>query len=123
LVSANWNHDKNSAGFPGQTTQGGAAGHGTSSPYDIHNTLIAAGPDFREHATSTVPTANVDLAPTVLSLLGLSVPSSMTGRVIEEALRRVPASAAVRVAHRVETAKTPDGTYQVDAHISTVGRY
>ncbi len=48
LVSANWTRGRNKAGFAGTTTQGGVAGHGTSSPYDIHNTLIAAGPDFRE---------------------------------------------------------------------------
>ena len=96
------------------------AGHGTSSPYDIHNTLIAAGPDFREHGTSTVPTANVDLAPTLLKLLGVAVPASMTGRVIEEAMRTGPALASVRVEHSTETAKTPDGAYQVEAHISTV---
>src|SRR5262249_27310937 len=51
LVSANWTRDRNSAGFAGTTTDSGVAGHGTSSPYDVHNLLIAAGPDFREHAT------------------------------------------------------------------------
>src|SRR5262245_25181516 len=60
LVSANWSDEANEAGIKGKTTQTGAAGHGSSSPYDIHNTLIAVGPDFRERATSDVPTANVD---------------------------------------------------------------
>jgi hypothetical protein len=46
LVSSNWNRDVNDAGFAGKTTDGNVAGHGSSSPYDIHNTLIAAGPDF-----------------------------------------------------------------------------
>jgi arylsulfatase A-like enzyme len=120
LVSGNWNHGKNAAGHAGMTTQGGVAGHGTSSPYDIHNTLIAAGPDFRERLISTVPTANVDLAPTLLTLLGLAAPSSMTGRVIDEALRTGPAPTSVRVERTTETARTPDGAYQVDAHISSV---
>ena len=119
LVSGNWSRDKNDAGFAGKTTQGGVAGHGTSSPYDIHNTLIAAGPDFREHATSNVPTSNVDIAPTLLKLLGLPIPGSMTGRPIDEALRTGPALASVRVDHVIETAKTADGAYQVQAHIST----
>jgi arylsulfatase A-like enzyme len=96
------------------------AGHGTSSPYDIHNTLIAAGPDFKEHVTSTVPTSNVDLAPTILKMLGLPVPASMTGRVIEEGLRSGPMPGSIRVEHAIETAKTTDGGYQVDAHTSTV---
>ena len=63
LVSSNWTREKNQAGYEGSTTDGGVAGHGSSSPYDIHNTLIAAGPDFREHVQSPVPTGNVDLAP------------------------------------------------------------
>src|SRR2546428_838415 len=47
LVSANWSRDPNDAGYEGKTTQSGTAGHGTSSPFDIHNPLIAAGPDVR----------------------------------------------------------------------------
>jgi arylsulfatase A-like enzyme len=120
LVSANWSHTANGAGFPGTTTQEGVAGHGTSSPYDIHNTLIAAGPDFREHATSEIPTGNVDLAPTLLQLLGLPVPQTMTGRVMREALREGPAASTVRVEHVTETVKTPDGSYQLTAHTSVV---
>src|SRR6185295_20392385 len=84
LVSANWTRDKNDNGYEGKTTQSGVAGHGTTSPLDVHIPLIAVGPDFREHAVSDVPTSNVDLAPTLLRLLGLRVPSTMTGRVIEE---------------------------------------
>lgn len=122
LVSGNWSREKNDAGWPGQTTQGGVAGHGTSSPFDIHNTLVAAGPDIRERTRSEVPTANADLAPTLLTLAGVPVPGTMTGRIIDEALRTGPAPASVQVRRRIETARTPDGTYQVDAHISEVGR-
>jgi arylsulfatase A-like enzyme len=118
LVSANWNSEKNAAGVAGTTTDGGVAGHGTSSPYDIHNTLIAVGPDFREHAASDVPTANVDIAPTLLFLLGLKPAPTMTGRVIEEALRNGPPIASVRVDHANKTVNTPDGAYELTAHIS-----
>ena len=55
LVSANWTRESNDAGLAGKTTQEGVAGHGTSSPYDIHNTLVAAGPDFRERAVERDP--------------------------------------------------------------------
>jgi arylsulfatase A-like enzyme len=120
LISANWTRDTNGAGFAGKTTQEGVAGHGTSSPYDIHNTLIAAGPDFREHAVSEIPTGNVDLAPTLLRLLGLQVPPSMTGRVIEEGLREGPANASVKIDRLTETVKTPDGSYELTAHTSVV---
>ncbi len=123
LVSANWSDDTNAAGFAGKTTDGGVAGHGSSSPYDIHNTLIAAGPDFREHASSDVPTANVDIAPTLLHLMGMKPAPTMTGRVIEEALRSGPPIASMRVDRVTETVKTPDGAYELTAHISkTAGR-
>ncbi|MGC4084406.1 MAG: hypothetical protein QM736_20400 [Vicinamibacterales bacterium] len=121
MISANWTDAKNSAGMPGNTTQSGVAGHGTSSPFDVHNTLMAAGPDFRARATSAVPTSNADLAPTLLHLLGIAVPASMTGRVIDEGLVSGPAPASVRVTRRDETARTADGSYQVTAHISLVG--
>jgi predicted AlkP superfamily pyrophosphatase or phosphodiesterase len=121
LVSANWTDKTNAAGFPGTTTQTGIAGHGSSSPFDIHNTLIAAGPDFREHATSDAPTSNVDIAPTLLRLLGLPTAPSMTGRVIEEGLRiGRPAPAVTR---STETVKTPDGSYVLTARISRVAGY
>ena len=118
LVSANWSRDTNDAGYEGKTTQSGTAGHGTSSPLDVHIPLIAAGPDFREHAVSDVPTGNVDLAPTVLRLLGLPVPNTMTGRVIEEALRDGPPLSSVQVGHVTETVKTADASYELTAHIS-----
>ena len=121
LVSANWSDTANAAGFKGTTTQEGVAGHGTSSPYDIHNTLIAAGPEFREHATSGVPTANVDLAPTLLRLLGIAPPSSMTGRVIEEGFRG--AAPALPRREGRETVSSVGGKYTLTAHFSFVGDY
>ena len=131
LVSGNWTRNTNSAGFPGTTTQGGVAGHGTSSPFDIHSTLMAAGPDIRERATSAVPTSNVDVAPTLLRLLGMPVPPTMTGRVIEEALRSERGAAtavgtsgasATAPAGRADvSARSSDGSYRIDAHVSVVG--
>ena len=118
LVSANWTREKNEAGYEGKTTQSGVAGHGTTSPHDIQIPLMAAGPDFREHAVSDAPTSNVDLAPTLLRLLGLEVPATMTGRVIEEALAERTVARSVRVEHAAETVRTPDGSYELTAHVS-----
>ena len=123
LVSANWNADKNPAGYAGNTTDSGVAGHGSSGPYDIHNTLIAAGPDVREHAVSAVPTSNVDLAPTLLRLLGMPIPASMTGRAIDEMLRTGPPVASLKVEREIETVTSPDGAYTLTAHWSkTAGK-
>jgi arylsulfatase A-like enzyme len=119
LVSANWTRDKNAAGYEGQTTATGVAGHGSSSPFDIHNTLIAAGPDFREHAVSEVPTANVDLAPTLLRLLGLNGAPTMSGRIIAEGLRNGPSPASLPVAHFTRTVTSDDGGYELTAHFSS----
>jgi predicted AlkP superfamily pyrophosphatase or phosphodiesterase len=120
LVAANWTDRANDAGRRGTSTQTGVAGHGTSSPFDVHATLIAAGPDFKEHATSEAPTGNVDIAPTLLRLLGLPVPQAMTGRVIEEGLRAGPSPAGLRVDTSAETVRTADNSYRLTAHVSAV---
>ena len=53
----------------------------------MHNTLIAAGPDFRCGVTNTLPSASTDIAPTILWLLGLRPEAAkMDGRVLGEAL-------------------------------------
>ena len=42
----------------------------------------------------------------------------MTGRVILEALREGPPRPVVKVDRVAETVRTPDGTYEVTAHLS-----
>ena len=87
LVSAGWS-DGAGPGPRGQTTASGRAGHGSTSPYEVTNTLIVAGPDFRARAVSDVATGNVDITPTLVRLTGLAAPAgTFDGRVIEEALR------------------------------------
>ncbi|MEX1829669.1 alkaline phosphatase family protein [Luteibacter sp. CQ10] len=60
--------------------------HGSFSPVDVHNTLIASGPDFREGLRSSLPSGNVDLAPTLAAILKLDL-GKPDGRVLREALR------------------------------------
>ena len=43
----------------------------------------------------------------------------MTGRAIEEALVSGPSSDTIAVTRTAESAKTPDGSYEVIAHISS----
>ena len=63
--------------------------HGTLSRYDMHNTLVAEGPDFRAAVADHLPTGNVDIAPTILWILGVKQPKSMDGRVLGEAMRNM----------------------------------
>jgi arylsulfatase A-like enzyme len=91
FVSMAWSLDKNSNGVPGSLVSGlydyGEIGmHGSLSRYDMHNTLLAAGPDFRKGVTDRLPTGNTDVAPTVLWILGVKPPKPMDGRVLTEAL-------------------------------------
>jgi hypothetical protein len=54
------------------------------------------GPDFRENMRDLLPTGNVDVAPTVASILGLKLPQA-EGRPLLEALRNGPPASAYQV--------------------------
>jgi arylsulfatase A-like enzyme len=85
------------AGLPGieyESFGGNRGMHGSFSPRDVHNTLVAAGPSFKAGLVSTTPSGNVDLAPTVAYLLGTRMPAA-DGRVLAEALRSPPGGADV----------------------------
>ncbi len=92
VVSLRWTTEKNQAGTPGMVAAdvpGLAAGQGAHvslSSFDLHNTLVAAGPDFRSGVVDTLASGNVDVAPTVLWILGIKPPKPMDGRVLTEAL-------------------------------------
>ena len=73
--------------------------HGSFSPIDVHNTLIANGPDFRSGFKDTLPSGNVDVAPTVARVLGLALPRA-DGRPLLEALRNGPPTSDYQVAPR-----------------------
>ena len=97
VASLRWNSSPNASGVPGQIVSDTAAAkkpgqgmHGSLSPYDMHNTLIANGPDFLAGFVDDLPTGNVDVAPTVLWILGISPTQKMDGRILGEALRNPP---------------------------------
>jgi len=75
------------AGIIAATAAGEAvpATHGTLGKFDVHNTLIAAGPDFRAGTTDELPTSNLDVAPTILHLLGIN----RCSRSMEECSRKL----------------------------------
>jgi len=108
VVSFNWDYDTSIQGMPGIEFEsiGGQRGmHGSFGIADVHNTLIAKGPSFRARTTLSTPTGNVDVAPTVAYLLGLSMPQA-DGRVINEALVTPMSRATPSVANSVVTPAT-----------------
>ncbi|MGZ9722717.1 alkaline phosphatase family protein [Rhizobium miluonense] len=61
--------------------------HGGLHPKELASVGIVAGSAFRSSAhVSSVPTGICDIGPTILSLLDIPVPGTMTGRVLSEVL-------------------------------------
>lgn len=120
LFSPDWTDAANAHGWKGTSASGGTAGHGSTSPWDIHNTLIAAGPDLKRGITIEAPSANVDFAPTFLKLLNINVPSTVQGRPLDEALVRGAAFGAGAVRTMEQVARTADGAYAVTGLFSVV---
>jgi hypothetical protein len=60
--------------------------HGSLSAWDMHNTCIAFGPDFAKGMKAPLPSGNIDIAPTILWILGIEPKEKMSGRVLSEAL-------------------------------------
>src|SRR6516165_2651890 len=82
--------------------------HGSFSPTDTHISLMAIGPDFKSGFHDTLPTANVDIAPTVARLLRLSMPA-VQGRVLEEALPGGPPATEYAVMNKTHRSSTKIG--------------
>src|SRR5213596_955406 len=96
VMAFRWNDSKNQFGVPGMIDAdwqraAGKGTHATLSRFDMHNTLIAAGPDFPRGQVDDLPTGNVDLAPTILRILGIKPPQPLDGRILSEAMA-APAS-------------------------------
>src|SRR5262249_39077543 len=94
VVALRWTAERNENGAPGMflSVEGtkGKGSHASLSRFDMNNTLVASGPDFKKGFLSDIPSGNIDVAPTVLWILGVKPgvkPSqAMDGRVLHEAL-------------------------------------
>jgi len=109
VVSFQWDAQQLVNGLPGiefESVGGNRGMHGSFSPIDVHNTLIASGPSFRSGITVGTPTGNVDVAPTVAYILGQSMPQA-DGRILNEALANPATSAAPVVTPLVLNPVTP----------------
>jgi arylsulfatase A-like enzyme len=129
VMAFRWTDLQNQFGVTGEIDAdwqraAGKGTHATLSRFDMHNTLIAAGPDFKRGQTDDLPTGNVDLVPTILQILGIKVPHQMDGRILSEAVA-APTSllpAPKPEAKSIEARKDfPSGTWRQTLKISRVG--
>jgi len=129
VMAFRWTDLQNQFGVTGEIDAdwqraAGKGTHATLSRFDMHNTLIAAGPDFKRGQTDDLPTGNVDLVPTILQILGIKVPHQMDGRILSEAVA-APTSllpAPTPEAKSIEARKDfPAGTWRQTLKISRVG--
>ena len=115
-MSFRWDSTPNDAGFAGHASSTslapGLGQHGSMSPHETRNVLFAKGPAFKQSATVTNPTGNVDLAPTILHLLGLPGGETMQGRVLQEALRGGPDAIAWHTTTHEAEREKPNGRYR-----------
>ena len=125
MVALRWNPMPNRFGVAGHIITdskrvAGQGSHASLSKFDVHNTLIASGPDFKRGKTSIIPSANIDIAPTVLHLLGIESPHKFDGRVLAEAMEgrstKIEPISKTLEAHR----KFPSGEWRQHLNISLV---
>ena len=91
VMAFRWYASKNQLDVPGMIDadwqrMAGKGTHASLSRFDMHNTLIAAGPDFKRGETNDLASGNIDLAPTILQILGVKPTPKMDGRILSEAM-------------------------------------
>jgi predicted AlkP superfamily pyrophosphatase or phosphodiesterase len=126
LVTFPWSSRPNAFGVPGTdlaNVSGGvklyASDHGSMSPWNVRNTFLAWGVDFKKRARVSAPAGNVDVTPTILALLGIDENDGLDGRVLGEALEGGgPDEEQLAVDTRVHTVEA--GAYRAAIQVSEV---
>ena len=129
LFTFPWTSERNAYGVQG-TDVGNTAGvtgslagtgsdHGSISPWTVRNTMLAWGPRFKRGVTVRAPAGNVDVAPTILALMGAST-SGLDGRVLHEALDGGPDEEQIAVETRAHTVEASAGAYRAVVQVSEV---
>jgi arylsulfatase A-like enzyme len=129
-----WNSAKSPFGLPGTDytaaartgpLDGAAGNHGSMSPWTVRNTFLAWGADFKKGATVRTPASNVDLTPTLISLMNLDKEVDLRrfdGRVLDEAFVEGPDEEQVPVQVRTYFAETADSSYRAALQVTELGR-
>jgi arylsulfatase A-like enzyme len=119
LLTFPWTSRPNAFGVPGSDlacVSGGArlyaSDHGSMSPWNVRNTLFGWGPGLKRATIVRAAAGNVDVAPTVLALLGhepdrahRAEDAALDGRVLAEALEHGPDPEQVIEETRVHVAR------------------
>ena len=127
VMAFRWNDSKNQFDVPGMINAdwqrgAGKGTHATLSRFDMHNVLITAGPDFRRGQGNDLPSGNVDLAPTILRILGITAPQQLDGRILSEAMAGASIPKPNTETKTVEVKKDfAAGTWRQSLKISRVG--
>ena len=125
MLTFPWSSSSNQFGVPGTdrayVTGGGrllVSDHGSMSPWNVRNTLLAWGVDFKKATTVRTPVGNVDVAPTILALLGIDAGHGVDGRVLVEAMAGGPDEEQMAAETRIHTVEA--GAYRAAIQISEV---
>jgi len=126
VMAFRWDPSKNQFDVPGMIDAdwqraAGKGTHATLSRFDMHNTLIAAGPDFKRGETDDHASGNIDLAPTILRILGIKPTSKMDGRVLFEAMTAAMPSGKPETKRIDATKHFQSGTWRQSLQVSLVG--
>src|SRR5262249_10627899 len=80
------------------------------------------GPDFHHGLADDSPTGNVDLAPTIYRLLGITPPQQLDGRILSETMTTLDVSAPKSETKSIEATRNfSTGTWRQTLEISHVG--
>lgn len=119
VMAFRWSEQRNGHGVAGMIDtngKGDAKGtHGTLSRFDVHNLLVGAGPDFRAGTQSDLPSSNLDVAVSIMHLLGLTTEHPLDGRVLTEAFSESAATASQT------TEEATSGDWRQYLRVSKVG--
>ncbi len=125
VMSFDWSGQKGQFGVQGMidadwNRKAGEGTHATLSAFDIHNTLIAAGPDFQVGFEDNLPTSNVDIAREIIQILDLPIPQELAGRGLMEARQNLSEKPSSEVRSRTLEASRDfnDGRWKQIFHVS-----
>ncbi len=114
-------YTENTGTTPTAPRTGNLSGHGSMSPWTVHNTFFAWGVDFKPGVNISVPSSNVDLTPTILALKGIKPTDQLDGRVLKESFKTGPDEMKVVAKTRTYKTTANRGAYKTVLQVTEVG--